>query len=381
MNKDDTINTFLKRNNLDFDSWTKANIKWEILEEIAQDYIKESANLENTAKVIANAIQKFPNVHSVRWRIKESDHLLAKIIRKRAIDNLKYKDISKENYLDVITDLIGVRALHLFKREWEAIDESIRVAWTLFENPKAYIRIGDSELLQESFKFKEIDIEEHSASYRSIHYVIASTPFKRKINAEIQVRTIFEEGWSEIDHKVKYPNYSNNSLVIYFLEIFNRMAGSADDMGGFVIGLVETLHRMEGELIHTKVETENTIRIMENALAELEREKAQNNESKTIIEQLKEEVTRQKFSKDLEEQNKNHLTTLAWGVGFPGLASLAGLPPRSIELLTKAIDKKIPVPKSQVSFLTEFMKNNPSQAQRIKELLEQQSILNKDKKE
>jgi len=49
----------------------------------------------------------------------------------------------------------------------------------------------------------------------------------------LQVRTIFEEGWSEIDHKVRYPRQSNDPELGFLLAIFNRLAGSADEMGTF----------------------------------------------------------------------------------------------------------------------------------------------------
>jgi hypothetical protein len=48
------------------------------------------------------------------------------------------------------------------------------------------------------------------------------------------VRTIFEEGWSEIDHNIRYPNFSDNPLTNNLLMILNRLAGSADEMSSFV---------------------------------------------------------------------------------------------------------------------------------------------------
>jgi hypothetical protein len=54
---------------------------------------------------------------------------------------------------------------------------------------------------------------------------------------ELQVRTIFEEGWSEIDHRIRYPRQSDNPYLANFLAIFNRLAGSADEMGTFIKAL------------------------------------------------------------------------------------------------------------------------------------------------
>jgi hypothetical protein len=54
---------------------------------------------------------------------------------------------------------------------------------------------------------------------------------------ELQVRTVFEEGWSEIDHQVRYPVVTNAPLLEQFVTIFNRLAGTADEMGSFLKAL------------------------------------------------------------------------------------------------------------------------------------------------
>lgn len=61
-------------------------------------------------------LQQVNEVHSVRWRIKQPEHLMAKIIRKRNNGAEKYNKISVDNYQKIVTDLIGIRVLHLFKK-------------------------------------------------------------------------------------------------------------------------------------------------------------------------------------------------------------------------------------------------------------------------
>src|SRR5699024_2579225 len=55
-----------------------------------------------------------------------------------------------------------------------------------------------------------------------------------KYIVEVQVRTIFEEAWSEIDHDIRYPIHNNSSLVDALLMNFNRLAGFADEMGSYL---------------------------------------------------------------------------------------------------------------------------------------------------
>ncbi len=113
----------------------------------------------------------------------------------------------------------------------------------------------------------------------------------RKIFSEIQVRTIFEEGWSEIDHKVRYPNFMDNKLVSYFLTIFNRMSGSADEMGTFVNDLVADIKWKELQLdLKQKEQTEHLQKIEDLAQA-LSKERSASKSKDSNLDKLKAEIS------------------------------------------------------------------------------------------
>lgn len=124
------LTIFLQKTGISEEEWKKSNADWDTLEKIALDFEKNKQALSSAAEHISSEIRTFPGVHSVRWRIKDTLHLLKKIVRKRLEKEPKEKwtSINDENYLNVVTDLIGVRALHLFKDECIAIDTSIREA-------------------------------------------------------------------------------------------------------------------------------------------------------------------------------------------------------------------------------------------------------------
>ena len=229
-----TLDEFLEGNLISRDDWECSNIDWHQLKAIGIDHESRSQQLEETAQFLAKTLQRFDQVHSVRWRVKKASHLMAKIVRKKVENNVKYFDVNVENYADLITDLIGLRALHLFKSDCFAIDVDLRRELDLAEGPRAYVRVGDDQVLREQYQEVGFEVQDHPHGYRSIHYVVTAQPTKRKVFAEIQVRTIFEEGWSEIDHTVRYPNFSEDVQVAYLLQVFNRIAGSADELGGFV---------------------------------------------------------------------------------------------------------------------------------------------------
>lgn len=186
-----TLPDFLENNCLTKEQFEKANFSWDDLCEIGLAHYNNIPALSETAGLISSILQQGKDVHSVRWRIKDPEHLMGKIIRKK-IENEsseKYHSITKDNYTEVITDLIGIRVLHLFKEDWETIHNYLDSKWEFKEPPIVYIRNGDTP---------DINIEgsvekTHSAGYRSVHYIISTRLLKKDVYTEIQVRTIFEE--------------------------------------------------------------------------------------------------------------------------------------------------------------------------------------------
>ena len=63
-------------------------------------------------------------------------------------------------------------------------------------------REGDEGDVVESYTNNGCDVEQHVSGYRSLHYIISTQPTLRKVISEIQVRTIFEEGfWANAAEK------------------------------------------------------------------------------------------------------------------------------------------------------------------------------------
>lgn len=248
---------FLKKYQHSEENFKKTKLNWECLVDIHQTYLNEMAHLEQAGVTIMNTIRKFPGVHSVKFRVKDPEHLIEKIIRKR-ISNPEL-NVNKNNYKEVFTDLIGVRALHLFKNDWEKIHDKIIEIWNQKQEVEANYREGDTEENLQIYKDRGIKTKEHKFGYRSVHYIVETKPAKIKYFAELQVRTIFEEAWSEIDHTIRYPYDQENPIYGQFLLILNRLAGSADEMGGFVMKLKEEFRQKDIEHLLQIKEKENII--------------------------------------------------------------------------------------------------------------------------
>jgi putative GTP pyrophosphokinase len=144
---------------------------------------------------------QLPLVHSVKSRLKDLDHLRDKIVR-------KWPDgpISTDSLFSRVTDLAGVRVIHLYSQQFAeihaAIGEHIQHGyWSLHEPPVA--NSWDPEAT-EFFRRLGLKAELRDSYYTSIHYVVKPQP-QSQLTCEIQVRTLFEEAWGEIDHALNYP--------------------------------------------------------------------------------------------------------------------------------------------------------------------------------
>ncbi|MEC0570725.1 hypothetical protein P8848_13280 [Bacillus spizizenii] len=245
---------FFEKYNIKEEEFNRSGLQWDSLKEIYSHYLKQKTLLENTGKTIADILRTEPAAHTVRMRIKDPEHLIEKLIRKKIKDN--NFSFSIEDYMEKVTDLIGLRVLHLYKSEALKIDEMIRDQWELAETVTIYFREGDmddkaQEKLRRKGKFKP---EKHKYGYRSWHYLIKCRLTKVQLIAEIQVRTIFEEGWSEIDHKLRYPYNLNNENLKNQLLVLNRLAGSADEMVNSIVETKQQIDKLDNENTESKKE-------------------------------------------------------------------------------------------------------------------------------
>lgn len=214
-----------------------AGISWADLLEIRDDFRGKIAEYDAAGIGVLRSLLRYGVIHAMKYRIKDPDHLMAKIVRCRIRDASQV--ITVTNYESVISDLIGIRILHLIKSHWYEIHEIIRTHYRQAEAPVANVRAGDPEQLIRIYADRGCAVRLHPQGYRSVHYLIHTESGSRSYRVEIQVRTIFEESWGEVDHAVRYPRLTSDPLMQEFLEILSRLAGSADETAEFILGWKE----------------------------------------------------------------------------------------------------------------------------------------------
>ena len=240
---------FLSQYNINEADLKKADIDWEELVAIVNAYEAMDELLHDLGKEFIDEylydIEK-AGIHSYRYRTKSVGHLLEKIIRKKKENPSKFDKLDHTNFHKFITDLIGIRVFFLYREDWiyfhryitsrfennpkiyvedrlADFDENIN-HYYIAEKPKVYKRAGDTKIYDKD----EIEIKSDGI-YRSLHYIIKYKGYY----VEIQGRTLFEEGWSEIDHDIVYPYYKDDEMLNNFSTLLNRLSGMADEMSSY----------------------------------------------------------------------------------------------------------------------------------------------------
>ena len=210
------------------------------LVEIYNDYTSRLGELEDVALLVANALKRHKEVHAVRYRVKEPLHLLKKILRKKR----EYPDrhLTASNYLDFINDLVGVRILHLYKEACHGIGSYIQQAWELKREPYVYVKDKNSTVARR-FASSKYKLFVNERGYMAQHFILKVQPNRQLYFVEVQVKTLFEEGWSEIDHCIRYPDREPNELLDRLLWLLNQLTANADEVAAQLQALAEKLHQ------------------------------------------------------------------------------------------------------------------------------------------
>lgn len=196
--------------------------------------------------------------YAYKSRIKSLDGLIEKVSRKQ---------IQKPSYnIDDITDVIGIRFVVLFKKDIVVLIEklvniilsdkrpnnpflnSILIESIYYKGNTSISNISeDISNLFRTIPFNNFSEKNSQEGYSSVHIVLklaienspALTGYRFPI--EIQIRTVFEDAWGEIDHKYGYmkrrsddPSSSHPTLNAH-LETLKKFVDACVDYADLIV--------------------------------------------------------------------------------------------------------------------------------------------------
>ena len=242
-------NAFFAAYNLTKEDLLAANITWNELLLIESEYLKLEKTLREIGKSFIDEYLydiETAGIHSYRYRTKRTENLLEKVVRKKVENPEKFGMLDHTNFHKYMTDLIGIRVFFLYREDWihfhryitkrfendpdQYIKDRLKdfdedpEHYYIAERPKAYKRTGDSKI----YDSKEVQIISDGI-YRSLHYIVK---YKGQY-IEIQGRTLFEEGWGEVDHDIVYKEAEDDEMLRDYSKLLNRLSGLADEMSSY----------------------------------------------------------------------------------------------------------------------------------------------------
>lgn len=203
------------------------SLDYETEKQIFRDYYNENHGLLDGAKysfiTLVNSLIRSSSdiaLSKIEGRVKDRDECVKKFSRKYRTgletEGREYRII------DHVTDLIGVRVVCLYEDDIEKIKDLL---------------CAHFEVIDITDKIAQIENTENSFGYKGLHLDLKLNDQRKELpeyskfvdfGFEVQVRTIIQDSWSVLDHKIKYkksiPNHLKrriNSLAALF-EVADR---------------------------------------------------------------------------------------------------------------------------------------------------------------
>ncbi|MDX6914206.1 hypothetical protein R9X49_03715 [Pectobacterium carotovorum] len=147
--------------------------------------------------------------HSISYRVKDKTSLSKKIDKKNKYTSLRD-----------ITDILGFRIVTFYSTDIDEIEKLIR---------------EEFEVDKENSIDKRKSIEPDRFGYMSLHYIVSLKEGRtnlpeyegfKNFKFEVQIRTILQHGWAEIEHKLGYK--SSNSMPDEIRRSFSILSGTLE---------------------------------------------------------------------------------------------------------------------------------------------------------
>lgn len=181
------------------------------LEELKEFYFVNGERLKNAAETVTRILRGVLDetreeltIHDISGRVKSFDSCVQKYNRKYRSKHETAGGVEK--IADLITDLIGIRIVCLYEDDINRVADIVR---STFDVPNQTEKAVELKKDPNRFGYQALHCDLHLGApridlgeYRSFS----------GINVELQIRTIFQDAWSVLDHQLKYKKTIHPSL-------------------------------------------------------------------------------------------------------------------------------------------------------------------------
>lgn len=158
---------------------------------------RHGAELHTAARALATHLQALVadavSGCKIEWRVKDANESVRKFSR-------KYRAALEESgtaydIRDYLTDLVGIRIVCLYEDELDKVAAKVR---------------EHLEVIDTTDKVRAVENTESSFGYKGLHLDLRSPPVAQGrpptpvASFELQIRTVIQDSWSVLDHKIKY---------------------------------------------------------------------------------------------------------------------------------------------------------------------------------
>lgn len=188
-----------------------ASLDYETEKHNFREFYSDNLHLMEDAKVSTCALINALVTHSgslaiskIEGRVKDKEECIQKF-------SLKYrKELEAKNepysIKDHITDLIGLRVVCLYEDDIDKVKDVLSEHFEIIDTTD---KIAQIEKTEGSFGYKGLHLDLRLGNERS---EMPEYKAYSNFNFEIQIRTIIQDSWSVLDHKIKYKKQIPNPL-------------------------------------------------------------------------------------------------------------------------------------------------------------------------
>lgn len=168
-----------------------------------------------------NLFEEEDHFLNTNCRIKSKESLREKILRK----NLYIKDKTPENVLLNLSDLIGLRIECRFIEDEVKIYDTILDLFNIKVNDEYYTNNINNKILL-NLREEQPEIQKNGFEIYKIDGKYLDREKDIEINFELQIKSMVNVFWSEIDHRILYKNYNYVLTEDFYRDIMGSIKDS-----------------------------------------------------------------------------------------------------------------------------------------------------------